>query len=145
LPIAIAIAIATNGYWLRITEVASGGLPVVKAANGRLACGDCCRRRAAGGRVGEYGLTGWQYMDVDIVKESYDASGVTLVISVKMAHGESLPPIPGFPDEQMLPPRSRLLRAVLGREISALFWGRTAPPRPPEPIVKNRFVEHQSA
>jgi hypothetical protein len=35
LPIAIAIAIATNGYWLRITEVASGGLPVVKAGNGR--------------------------------------------------------------------------------------------------------------
>jgi len=60
-------------------------------------------------------------MDVDVVKESYDASGVTLVISVKMAYGESLPPIPGFPDEQMLPPRSRLLRAVVGREISALF------------------------
>jgi hypothetical protein len=63
-------------------------------------------------------------MDIEIVKENYDASGVTMVLSVKMAYGEPLPPIPGFPDEQMPPPQFELLKAVLGREISALFWGR---------------------
>jgi hypothetical protein len=80
-------------------------------------------------------------MDVEIIKENYDASGVTMVLSVRMAYGEPLLPIPGFPDEQMPPPHFELLKAVLGREISALFWGRTALPRPLASILESRSVE----
>jgi hypothetical protein len=80
-------------------------------------------------------------MNIEIVKERYEASGVTMVLSVKMAYGEPLLPIPGFPDEQMPPSQFELLKAVLGREISALFWGRTALPRPLESVLESHCFE----
>ena len=78
-------------------------------------------------------------MEIEVLKNVYDAAGLTMVLSVKVAYGEPLQPIPGFPDEQMPPPDFQLLKAVLGREISLRFWGRNAPPLPIHSIVQKSF------